>query len=158
MESIRTVDNKIVPLKSADGTSAWAYNSFFVVDILHPKETCRRCDRTITYVYVASHPQHGVTRLGSECIHEVLSDEALKSAMAEFHQASSKINQSRFRNRIKNIRNLIPKGILEILRIQTHRGPVLAKEVLDHLENKLQLRVFLSSYELDILRRLEAKV
>lgn len=158
MDTIRTLEGNLVPVSLSDESNLWAYDSFYIADIFSTDQHCCKCSRKITYVYVVKNPKFGTAHVGMECIRSVLFDAALKSAMNEFHTASAKINQNRLKTRISRIRSKIPMGFLEVLKVNTKKGPVMVKSALEHLENKLQLRVFLSSYEIEILQRLEEKV
>lgn len=158
MESIRTLDGKIVPVGIPGQANQWSYKSFYVTDVFGPAQHCHRCTKEITYCYVVSHPTAGESVVGSECIRTVLSDGAMKSAMHEFHSASCKISQARYRNRVTRLKQKLPKGILEALTLQTKRGPVQVKSLLNHLESKLALKVFLSQFELELIQRIESKL
>lgn len=159
MNSIRTTNGQLVPVRLPDQPNQWSYKGFFITDIFSSKGgMCGRCSRSITYNYMVEHPVHGTSQVGMECIREVLEDQAIKSAMMEFHAASSKISQHRYRNRINRIRQRIPRGFMEVLKVETKKGSVLVKQALDHLEDKLKLRIFLSSYEVEILQRIEERV
>lgn len=158
METLKTIEGKLAPVSLPNYPNKWIYSTFFISDLFSPEKTCGRCNKTITYVYVVGHQEFGTAHVGMECIREVLDDNALKPAMNEFKVAAAKINQSRFKSRISRIKLRIPKGILEVLQVQTRKGPILAKQALDHLEDKLQLRIFLSSHEIEILQKLEQKL
>lgn len=157
METILALTGSVVPVTIGDQPNLWAYKSFYVTDIFHKDVHCGRCTKPITYVYVLSHPVYGESEVGSECVREVLPDDAIKLAMHEFHKNSCKINQNRSKNRVAKVKAKIPKAILEVWKIETSRGPVVVKDMLAHLETKLQLKVFLSQFELEVLRQIESK-
>lgn len=157
MDTITTVSGTVVPVNLPGQPNQWIYDSFYISDIFSEERHCGRCSKVITYVHTVKHPSWGTAEVGMECV-RMLADDALREAMDKFKGATSKISQHRFKSRIARIRSKIPKGILEILKISTKKGSVEAKAALDHLEDKLALRVFLSSQEVEILQKLEEKV
>lgn len=137
--------------------SLWKYDGFYVRDSYSPQQLCGLCSKPINYCYKVTSPE-GSSILGLECVKHVLEPGVLKMALNEYHNSASKINQHRFRTRIQKIRTQIPPGILEVLRIETSRGPVDINRALNTMENKLKLKLYLSPYEVEIIQAVEAQL
>lgn len=158
VESLQNSEGRAVPIALPGHYSHWEYESFSICELSPRSQKCGRCDRSITYIYHLFHPTFGKAQIGMECVREVLSEVALKVAMHEFAVASCKLNQHRFKQRVTKLRANLPKGFLEVLTVRTKNGPVKVQDALNHLEDKLKLRVFLSKHEIEILQQIEAKL
>lgn len=159
--TIRSLPHRSEPLFDTLPENKWSFEGFEVTaagEVRNGLGVCEACGRSITYNYLITHPTFGRACVGMECVHHMLSTEAIQDALPFLHKTHAAIQQTRFRNRISKLRRKIPQAVMHAWSVEVGGSLVNADQALTTILEKLKIHIFLSRNDIAVLQAIEAQL